>query len=284
MSNEHVVEAMGRTRVVFRNGKVVKVSKPKIKSCPLWKRFGVTEFTQEVVKQRIEEFTLALGFFTDRRPLEVTLEVDFGVSEMMSTAQESGMLDCAVEVCDGAGTMVVRDPELTEAIGGPSAGLVKTSSVQAIIKKLEERGVVVLNPLTAEIDQVLGVKKAVEMGCKSIGVTVTSPEDAKKIRDIEKESKVNITIFGVHLTGLSKEEILGIVDNADIITACASKWTREIAGKRALIQLGSKVPMFGLTVKGKKLLLKRAEKLGKQLLIQTATLPSLTEEQPEPLI
>lgn len=283
MSNEHIVEIMGRTRVRIRNGKVDEVGEPKIKSCPLWKRFGVTEFNREIVKG-VQELLLSAGFFTEKRPLETTIEVDFGASEIMMTALESGMLDCAVEVCEGAGTIVVRDPRLTEAIGGPSAGLVKTSPVREIIEKLKERGVIVANPLTADIDQVLGVKKAIELECRKIGVTVISADDAKKIREIERESKAIVIIFGVHLTGLSKEEIQGMVDNADIVTACASKWTREIAGKKALIQAGVLVPMFGLTIKGKELLLKRAEEVGKQLLLHSAVLPTLAKEQPEPLL
>ena len=114
-------------------------------------------------------------------------------------------------------------------------------------------------------------------------MTVTSPEDAKKIRDMEKKSDTD-NYFQSSSDSLSKEEIQVLADHADVITACASKWTREIAGKKALIQMGASVPMFALTPKGKKLLFKKAEKLQKQLILHTATLPSLVKEQPEPLV
>ncbi|MCX8176223.1 MAG: DUF2099 family protein, partial [Candidatus Bathyarchaeota archaeon] len=38
MKDEHVMEALGRTRIVVCNGRVVEVGEPMISSCPLASR------------------------------------------------------------------------------------------------------------------------------------------------------------------------------------------------------------------------------------------------------
>ena len=38
--DEHIIEAIGRCRVVIRDGKVVEVGEAMIKDCPLAKRFA----------------------------------------------------------------------------------------------------------------------------------------------------------------------------------------------------------------------------------------------------
>lgn len=40
MVDEHVIEALGKTRIVVRNGKVVEVGESRLTYCPI---FGVTE-------------------------------------------------------------------------------------------------------------------------------------------------------------------------------------------------------------------------------------------------
>ena len=43
------------------------------------------------------------------------------------------------------------------------------------------------------------------MGYKNIAVTIVSPEDAKKLREIESENKdIKIYIFAAHVTQLSR--------------------------------------------------------------------------------
>ncbi|HML04396.1 MAG TPA: DUF2099 family protein, partial [Methanobacterium sp.] len=53
--DEHVIEALGKTRIVVRNGKVVEVGEPKINYCPLFDKYrGIKEITSEAAKENIE--------------------------------------------------------------------------------------------------------------------------------------------------------------------------------------------------------------------------------------
>jgi len=46
------------------------------------------------------------GMFSPRRRLEMETFVGFGASESMMTGLEKGIIDAAVTVCDGAGTVI----------------------------------------------------------------------------------------------------------------------------------------------------------------------------------
>ena len=54
--DEHIIEAMGRSRVVIRNGRVVEVGEAIITDCPLAKRFAypIPSITKDNVKANIE--------------------------------------------------------------------------------------------------------------------------------------------------------------------------------------------------------------------------------------
>jgi len=39
MVDEHVVEALGKARIVIRDGKVVEIGEPQIKYCPLFHKY-----------------------------------------------------------------------------------------------------------------------------------------------------------------------------------------------------------------------------------------------------
>jgi len=71
----------------------------------------------------------------------------------------------------------------------------------------------------------------------------------------------------------------------DITTGCASRVIRETVGNKALAQVGTGVPLFALSQKGKELLLERAKEVTTPILINTMKLPVLPEDkQPRPLI
>jgi len=281
----HVVEIAGKTRVVIKNGKVEEVGEPLIKSCPLWKEFfGLDEFTREFVGNRVQKVMIdKRGLFTERRTFELLPEVDFGVSEMMMDARKDGLLDVAIEVSDGAGTVIVTDPELIEGIAGQMPAVIEASPIPDVIGRLEAGGAVVLDPATAKIDQVKGVERAIDLGYKKIGVSVIDAGDAKRMRELEKESGSEITIFTVHTTGLTKDEVEVMAEHVDVITACASDSIREIVGKRALIQIGVKIPLFAMTNRGKRIILNRAMHIKKKLLIQGQDLPFRSDAEPYPL-
>ena len=96
---------------------------------------------------------------TEARKMRMKDFLSFGVSELMGMALTKGLIDCTVIVCEGAGTVIVTDPELAQGIGGRISGILETSPIESVIEAVgRER---VLDPKTAKIDQVRGVEKAV---------------------------------------------------------------------------------------------------------------------------
>jgi len=270
--DEHIMEAIGKAKIVVRGGKVVEVGTPLLTQCPLAKRFAkpVDTFTPDAIRANIEDRIKNSGMFTKKRVMISSDDfVVFGASELISTGMKAGLLDAAVIACDGAGTVIVNSPELVQGIGGKMSGLVKTSPIPEVIAGLEGYGAIVPNPKTAAIDQVSGVRKARDCGLKRIAVTVTSPDDAELIR---KEYS-RALIFGVHLTGISKEGAERMAAVADIVTGCASKWIREAAANAALLQAGVSVPVFALTEKGKELIAAKVKTTKQHLLIKVERLP-----------
>ena len=198
--DEHIIEALGKTRVVVRNGRVDEVGQPLIRECPLAKRFDrpVVEIRPETVKENIEYRISSFGMCTKDRILTSEEDfVTFGASEMISAAIKRGMLDCAVVVCDGVGTIVVTTPKLVQGTGGRISGIVKTSPIREVIERIGANGGRVLDPAKATIDQVKGVEMAYGLGFKKIAVTVTKQKDAETIRRRRPE----VLVFGVHVSG-----------------------------------------------------------------------------------
>jgi len=281
--DEHIVEALGKTRVVIRSGTVVEVGQPLIKECPLAKRFNqpVLVICPETVRANIEYRISSFGMCTKDR--DVNSEEDFvlfGTSEMISCGMKKGLLDCAVVACDGAGTMIATTPKLVQGTGGRMSGLVKTSPIREVIERITANGGKVLDPDRATIDQVKGVAMARELGFKKVAVTVTKPGEAEAIRSQYPDA----LIFGVHLTGVSRKDAERLVAVCDLVTGCASKWVREVAGKVALLQAGSSVPVFALTRRGKDLISEKVKETPLRLLIKIEKLPYSGDKCPDPLV
>jgi putative methanogenesis marker protein 8 len=282
-TDEHILEAIGRCRVVIRNGEVIEVGEARITSCPLTKKFAypITALDKESVKANIEHRIKAWGMCTPRREVFDTREfVGFGASELLSFGLSAGMIDAVVLACDGAGTVIVTKSALVQGIGGRMSGLVKTVPYGDVIRRIEENGGIVIDKVHAGLDQIAGVARAYEMGYKNVSVTVAIPAEAKKIRDCYPD----VIIFGVHVTGLNHEEAEMLVSAADLVTSCASKTLREIAGKKALLQAGVAVPIFAITKKAKNLIIEKIRQSSEQVLFKTTRLPALLEQQPEPLV
>jgi putative methanogenesis marker protein 8 len=282
-TDEHILEAIGRCRIVIRNGEVVEVGEARITTCPLTKKFAhpLSVIDKESVKANIEHRIKAWGMCTPRREVSDTGEfVGFGASELLSFGLSVGLLDAVVLACDGAGTVVVTKPALVQGIGGRMSGLVKTIPYEDVIRRIEENGGIVIDKVHAGLDQTAGVARAYEMGYKNVAVTVAIPTEAKKIRDRYPD----VIIFGVHVTGLNREDAEILVSAADLVTSCASKTLREVAGKKALLQAGVAVPIFAITKKAKDLIIEKIRQSSQQVLFKTTRLPALSEQQPEPLV
>ncbi len=271
--DRHVFEALGKTRVVIENGRVTEVGEPQLTYCPLfYKVKGIKELTPEVVRKNIEFRIKDFGMCTPNRQMRMKDFLSFGVSELLGMSVAEGMLDCAVLVCDGAGTAVVSEPELIQGIGGRISGIVETSPIKEIIDTIGNDRV--LDPSTAAIDQVKGVDLAFRLGFERVGVTISPASDAYEIR---KRFGQKVAIFAVHNSGRSLEDAHTMFDVCDIITACGSKNIRAVAKDRMLFQTGNKVPIFASSLWGEALLKHRLEVTK----IENVTSP---EDPPRPLI
>ncbi len=260
--DEHVIEALGKTRVVIKNGKVVEVGKPKIEYCPIFDKYrGIKKLTPEHVKGNIEFRIKDFGMCTGDRTLRMKDFLSFGVSETLNTLTEEGLIDAAVTVCEGCGTVILTESELIQGIGGRVSGLLSTTPLEEVIEVIGKENV--LDPETARISQVDGVLKAIDMGYKRIAVTVISADDTIKLREVESQhTGVKIYIFVAHATEVTKEDAEVILDHADVVTGCASRYIREIGTERGFFRAGDSIPIFGITEDGKKFLEIRIEKIG----------------------
>jgi putative methanogenesis marker protein 8 len=254
---EHEFYCCG-SRVLIRNGDIKVLTEPRIVYCPLLEAFyGVKKVDREVVKNCVEMKVKGFGFCCRNRFFDSSMVVPYGTSEIISTCMKDGLIDCAVTVCEGAGTVISNDPRLVQEIGARLTGIVKTTPIVEIIEHIKSRGGVVLNEATAEIDQFNGVVKATELGFKRIAVTVAhfNSKSIEYIRRFEKEERVQIAVFSVCNTCATEEDAERIMNGADVVCASASKIIREKVGSKALMQLGVAIPLFALTKLGKRLLL-----------------------------
>ncbi len=260
--DEHVIEALGKTRVKVKNGKVVEVGEPKIEYCPIFDKYrGIKKLTSKDVKENIEFRINDFGFCTGERTLRMQDFLSFGVSETLNTLVEEGVIDAVVTVCEGCGTVILTEPELIQGIGGRVSGLISTTPLEEVMTTLGLENI--LDSDTAEINQVEGVIKAIEMGFKKIAVTLVAAADAKKIREIEEQTPgVKIYIFVAHVTQISEEDAKNLFKYADVITGCASKCVREIGEDKSYFRAGESIPIYGVTEAGKKFLELRIEKIG----------------------
>lgn len=281
----HIMEMMGKARVVVKDGKVIEVGIPEVEWCPLFVKLrGVEKMTPDEIRKNMEARISELGMFTENRRLEFeTTVVAFGASEIMMSGLTSGFLETTVTACDGAGTVISGNPALVQGIGGRMSGLIETEPIDALIRGIEERGGTVLDPATATIDPAGGVRKAAELGYKKIAVTIADAKTAKNVRKIESESGLDLFVIAVHVTGVSREEAQEFLDNSDIVISCASKYIRKLA--KPLVQVAAAIPLFALTKKGKELVIERAKDIESPILINTMPLPVIPEhKQPRELI
>jgi putative methanogenesis marker protein 8 len=280
---EHVIEAIGRCRILISKGKVIDVSQPLIRKCPLARRFSlpVNEITPQAVRENIEHRIRSFGMCSRDRQLLMTGDfVGFGASELISFGLSAGIFDAAVIACEGAGTVIATTPELVQGIGGRMSGLIRTAPIPEVIAGIELNGGIVPFREDARIDQAEGVRVAHSEGLSRIAVTIVNPLDAPFIHT----KFPGAFIIAVHTTGISARDAQVLAEHADIVTSCASQAVRDIAGKRALLQAGSSIPVFVMTQRAKSLLLGKVEATSGQFVITGAELPFRGNHEPEPLV
>ena len=271
MKDKHVIEALGKTEVVIENGKVTSVGDPLIDYCPIFDKIdNAKQLDKDFIKWNIEKRIREFGMCTANRVVKMPDMMSFGISEILKTNKELDLIDCVVGVCEGAGTLLITDPEIIQGVGGRVSGLVSTTPIPEVIEKLGVENVI--NPETAELNPVKGLEMAIEKGFKNIAITILP----------SKEIAVNVYIFVAHTTNATDEEVETAFKNADVITACASGRVRDYAEKEKVYYSGSKVPIFAITPKGREFLDNRLEKIGKAPTINDYPLD--LEKHPNPLI
>ena len=257
--DEHIIEALGKTRIKIQNGKICEIGEPEIEYCPLFhKHKGIEKLTKEAVQENIEFRIEDFGMCTPQRQIKMKDFLNFGISEILSTLLKENLIDCVIMVCEGCGTVIIDNPETAQGVGGRVSGLVKTTPIPEIIENIGTDKV--LDPENARINQIQGIEKAIKMGYKNIAVTIAGYLDTTRI---EKEyPEINIYKFAVHTSKLEKEEAEKIVETCDVITACASKNIREICEKQAIYKVGEEIPIYAMTNTGELFLKLRLEKIG----------------------
>ncbi len=242
-------------------GKVINITEPTLRFCPLAKHLckdfsnikgNDKEAIKSAIKSVIESKIKDYGFFTDHRKLTCgDVLIPYGASEMLMLALRKSVIDVAVVVCEGAGTVIVPEPEVVQGIGARMNSLLLTSPIKGIIGKLKTAGCRIVSE-NALIDQFRGVKEAIKAGYKTIAVTVSgdSAENLKRMRLLEKENGVKIILLVVCTTGITNDKIAMIGDYADLVWSCASSDLRQMIGPLAIIQLSKQIPVFVLTKNG----------------------------------
>lgn len=279
--DEHIVEAMGRSKVTIKDGKVIKVEDPKVEYCPLFhKHRGIEKLDKESIRKNMEFRIADFGMCSKNREVKMKDFLSFGISETISTLLNQNIIDSAIMVCEGCGTVIIKTGEMAQGIGGRVSGLSKTSPIPEVVKKVGEKNV--LDPETALIDQIEGIKLAKSQGHKNIAVTIANPNEGEAIRKLENYYKknnedINIYIFSVHNTGIERDGCEKLFEYCDVITACASKDIRDIGDKTSIKKVGESIPIYAATDKGKYFLELRLNDIG-------GMKPKKNPKSPKPLI
>ena len=281
MRDYHVIEALGKTEVVIENGQVTSVGEPLVDYCPIFDKIDAAKhLTPEFIKWNIEKRIREFGMCTPQRVVRMDDVLSFGISEILRTNFELGLIDCVVGVCEGVGTLLMTDPEIIQGVGGRVSALISTTPIPEVIKKVGVENVV--NNETAELTPIKGLEIAIEKGYKNIAITILPGNLIKEIAEYPLPQDVNVYIFVAHTTNASDKEVEIAFKYTDVITACSSSKVRDFAEKEKVYYSGAKVPIFAISQKGREFLDNRLEKIGKSLTINDY--PMNKDKHPNPLI
>lgn len=259
----HVVRYFS-SLITISNGKVTGVTRPAISRCPLagFLYEGIkrsarpsTSRLKGEIKKVIEEKISRYGFCTKNRILwKDDAAISYGASEILAHGLKNKVIDSAVTVCDGAGTVITAVPQVVQGIGARMHTILKTSRIPEVVIKLRRYGCHIPTGDGA-IDQGYGVIEAAKNGYTRIAVTVSAFSDERldRIRNIEKEHGISVTILAVCTTGIKKGRLDEIEKHADIVWSCSSEDVRARLGKKAVETLSGVSPVYVLTVKGKRI-------------------------------
>jgi len=257
----HLTRILGAW-VAIAGGEVLEVDRSQaLACCPLQSLLSdadIEDYAGEKIAE-LKQFTAERDVWRD------TLGVPFGASEMMMFALRKGAIDAAITACDGAGTVVTHVPEVVQGIGARMNGLFYTSPIPEVQAKLKGHGCLVFDD--ARLDQVAGLRAAIEAGHRHIAVTVNGRfgPPLSAVREVERAEGVEVTLLVVCTTGVSEARVDEIVATADLAWTCASRPMRErSAGARLQVTQG--IPIFVYTARGVEFLAAYSDAVGAELL------------------
>ena len=140
LTDFHLTRIMGAW-VAISHGQVVEVERSQVlQHCPLQSMLSDAD-----IKTYAAEKIADLKQFTPEREVwRSDIAIPFGTSEMFMAALRQGTIDCAVTVCDGAGTVVTDVPEVVEGIGARMNGVFYTTSIPKVRERLKSHGCILL--------------------------------------------------------------------------------------------------------------------------------------------
>lgn len=200
----------------------------------------------------INETVIKAGYFDTNRPLNsCEANVLFGASETISSAFKNNMIDAAVIVSNNLGTIITTNEFNTQGAVKRMTGLFYTSPNEKIVNTAYEDGIFPVFPYTASIDQLEGVKRAINLGYKRIAVFVAANDNYlhKELKELETDG-IKIYKFGLCSTGIDKNTAEIMKDNADVVWSCASKYVIEIIEPNAIAQIGIKIQVHIMNIQG----------------------------------
>lgn len=211
-----------------------------------------TNLQKNIMLDLINEVVIRGGYFDTSRPLNsCEANVVFGASESLSSAFINKIIDAAVIVSNNLGTIITTNSNNTQGSVKRMTGLFYTSPNEEIFNTALSEKIIPVFPYTAEIDQLEGVKKAIDLGYKNIAVTVAA-NDNYLLEEIKKLETKDIKVykFGLCSTGISKETAMIMKENADVVWSCASKYVKELIEPNAIAQVGIKIPVHIMNERG----------------------------------
>lgn len=251
--------------------RAVRATPIPIKHCPLMKKLLIevggdtatkllervadSDSTEqnELMCELINKVVIDGGYFDTNRPLNsCEANVLFGASEIIYSAFSAGLVDAAVIVSNNLGTIITTNASATQGAVKRMTGLFYTSPSAELISRCPEAGIIPVFPYTAEIDQLAGVKFAIEKGYKRIAVTLAAQDNClwTEIEQLEKKYSVQIYKFGLCSTGISMDTATIMQKHSDIIWSCASKAVKELIEPNAIAQVGLRIPVHIMTNNG----------------------------------
>jgi putative methanogenesis marker protein 8 len=302
----HITRALGAV-VVISNGEVIDVDwSGALRSCPMQAWFGSAE-PAEYVRRKMQEFG---HFRCSRETQRDDIVVPYGTSEMFMMAMKHDVVDIAITVSDGAGSIITDNPSVVQGVGARMNGVFYTTPIKEVIERYRDLGCIVFDD--ARIDQARAVRTAAAAGYSRIAVTVNGfyGESYKAVRSLEQELGIDIMLAAVCSTGVGEERARELTTYADIGWSCASRSVRHLA-RSAILQLTYGIPIFAYSRRGLELMAAYSDEKGAgrlrnldpgrryllatdvagekiavgkgYLYLASATLPVIRGKQPDPL-